>query len=219
MPGYLDKSAPSIEAEMSRYIDGDIVGKMVFKNLCLNVLGLQPWDLRIPLGRHGDLVDGRAVKTDALIEKTDVRRKIEIKFSRTVIPNRGLGNTRKGWAFSRLLTSPDKKRKRYDIAVCVGLALPGLEDSEYWEYLEKYRARLADKGIDVVPTALPYQVEFLALCGFFILPRKVIKADLFRARYGVLEKNKYRDYFAWGHEKDKCRELWRKAVAATGRKV
>jgi hypothetical protein len=32
-----------------------------------------------------------------------------------------------------------------------------------------------------------------------------------------MNHNKYSDFFAWGHQVDKCRELWARAVATSQR--
>ena len=40
MPGFLDRCAPSFEAEYLRYLDMDLFGKILFKNLATNVLGI-----------------------------------------------------------------------------------------------------------------------------------------------------------------------------------
>ena len=55
MPGFLDKSAVSVEAEYTRYLDPDILGKIVLKNFAMNVLGIDERHIRIPISRQGDL--------------------------------------------------------------------------------------------------------------------------------------------------------------------
>jgi hypothetical protein len=36
MPGSLDPKSPTVEAEYARFIDGDVLGKLVFKNFVVN---------------------------------------------------------------------------------------------------------------------------------------------------------------------------------------
>jgi hypothetical protein len=55
MSGFLDEFAASIEAEYTRYLDPDLLGKIVFKKFALNVLGIEKDSIKIPLSRHGDL--------------------------------------------------------------------------------------------------------------------------------------------------------------------
>jgi hypothetical protein len=55
MPGFLDPNAVSVEAEYTRYLDADVLGKIVLKNFAINVLGLDARDIRIPVSRHGDV--------------------------------------------------------------------------------------------------------------------------------------------------------------------
>jgi hypothetical protein len=52
MSGFLDPNAPSIEAEYPRYINGDIRGKILFKNFLLHRIGISPENIYIPLGRY-----------------------------------------------------------------------------------------------------------------------------------------------------------------------
>jgi hypothetical protein len=54
MAGFLDPRAPSIEAEYARYLDADILGKIVFKNFLIHRAGAAQAPLHIPLGRYGD---------------------------------------------------------------------------------------------------------------------------------------------------------------------
>jgi hypothetical protein len=50
MQGFLDPSAPSILAEYSRYLDSDILGKILFRNFFLNVLKFRENEIYVPLG-------------------------------------------------------------------------------------------------------------------------------------------------------------------------
>ena len=54
MSGFLDKGAPSTEAEYIRYLEGDIFGKIIFKNFALNILKIPERDVKIPIGKWGD---------------------------------------------------------------------------------------------------------------------------------------------------------------------
>jgi hypothetical protein len=52
MSGFLDADAVSVEAEYTRYINPDVLRKIVLKNFAINILGLQDRQVRIPLSRR-----------------------------------------------------------------------------------------------------------------------------------------------------------------------
>jgi hypothetical protein len=179
MPGFLDPRAPSIEAEYTRYLDNDILGKILFKNLCRNVLRFPDDELYVPLGKWGD-IGGRLVpKADAVIEQAGRRLEIEVKCAKVNIANRYAGRTRKTWSFGRFLTTPAGQRREFDIAVGIGVMLLGLEEPRYWEYLDQYKRELQLKQILVAPHAQPHEAMFLPMCGFFIMPLEAVRTNRF----------------------------------------
>jgi hypothetical protein len=215
MKGYLDKDAPSIESEYSRYIDGDIFGKILFKNIMTRVVGITPEGLQIPLGRHGDRISGKEQSGDAQVSVNNRWYDCEIKFARVNIANKTLGQTEENWAFASLLTTPTGGRKTYDIAIAIGARVLGIEDDRYWGYLNTMCLAHQRAGRAITPEVLPHQEEFLSLCGIFILPRQVISGKgYFRVTLRALAGNKYRDYFAWTHDYPRVRSLWHSAIDA-----
>jgi len=55
VPGFLDNQAPTPESEYVRFLEGDIFGKMLLKSYFLRVVGLNENDIRIPIGKWGDM--------------------------------------------------------------------------------------------------------------------------------------------------------------------
>jgi|ERR1019366_485092 hypothetical protein len=219
MPGFLDRNAPSIEAEYSRYIDGDLLGKLITKNLFNNVLGYPDDRLFIPLGRYGDadvkykpgLVEhdpGDGYVTTDLGQKT-----FEIKCARINIANRSLGHKSENWAFTNILNSPVKVRKKYDVVIAIGLSTLGLEDHRYWEHLAELRSQRATVGRKVVVEATPDEPSFLAICSFFILPIERVPTNFFRVNINTVDKSSYGTFRAWGDDAQKCKLLWEQAIS------
>ena len=136
MPGFLDPDAVSIQAEYTRYLDPDVLGKIVFKNFALNVLKLEPTRVRIPLSRQGDLGTYRD-SCDAGIRFGNRWYSVETKCSRWVVAKSCKANPSPRWMFSGLLHSAKgRERAEYDLIFAVGIDTPGLEDSlGYWKHM------------------------------------------------------------------------------------
>jgi hypothetical protein len=219
MTGFLDPSAPSTSAEYARYIDGDLLGKLITRNLLINRLGCAPSTVFIPLGRYGDAKvkyaeDGAVTHDlgDGHIEIGSRRITFEIKCARINIANRTRGDTSENWAFVNLLHSPGKAFKSYHVLVAVGVRTLGLEDENYWHHLEQVHARLRADGHSSNIDALPHEAEFLSLCSFFILPRTEIPTNYFRINVDSVSKSRHAQYRAWGHDEPRCKEVWTNAM-------
>ena len=219
MLGFLDNTAPSIEAEYTRYLDGDILGKLITKNFLKNRIGYKEDQIYVPVGRYGDskikyAKAGTVIhdRGDGSVKTNEGRVTFEIKFARINIANRCLGRTRENWAFANILRTPAKDRKRYDILIAVGLRTRGLEDDCYWKELKKVKAELATEGRRVTLDSRPHDVRFLTLCSFFILPRKKMKTNFFRLHVGAVENSSYKECQAWGDDPARCKAVWKQAL-------
>lgn len=210
MPGFLDVKSPSIEAEYARYIDGDVMGKIIFKSFLIHRIGLPITDIYIPLGRHGD----STCAGDAMVVVGSRRRSVEIKCANCNIVNRTIKDRdgRKNWAFAGLLKTPKGSSRSFDLAFCVGIQTLGLEDSRYWTDLVDLQAKAKRQGRDLDLTALPHQPSFLDRCCFFIMPRRGIVNTYFRVNVGAVAENKYQESYAWGYDMRRCRAIWGQAL-------
>lgn len=217
-PHALDPSAPSVRAEYVRYLDLDLLGKIIAKNLLLNRLGYSPSAVQIPLGKFGDAkakyMPGAVTHDlgDGHIETEQGRLSFEVKCARINIANRSLGHTAENWAFQGLLTTPGKSNKKYDILIAIGIRQLGLEDHRYWGHLEHTLQYLQLKGRPYKIDARPHEEVFLSLCSFFVLPLSHIKHNYFRINLNSIERSRYAAYQAWGYDEQRCREVWQEAL-------
>lgn len=216
MAGVLDRNAPSIEAEYARYIDGDVLGKILFKNFWLNKVGGSEEDIRFPVGRFGDVGLDVIFSADAQVKVDGRWRDVEIKLARVNIANRTLGQVAENWGFAKLLLTPSKKRKKYDILFAVGVRLPGLENPEYWSLLRAVVGKIVSDGYCVSERSLPHEADYMSFCGIFCVPYSEIGGDYFRVTVGALGKRRNKDWvrewFSWGMESERCAEVWKKTV-------
>jgi hypothetical protein len=212
MPGFLDQRAPTVQSEYARYIDGDILGKIVFKNCLLNLLGIPSSSITIPLGRHGDADSGGSDDATVLVGRRKLS--IELKSARFNIANKKYGQTKENWAFANLLKDPKTRSKRsYDIAVAIGLRVLGLENPNYWSYFDAVLHGYTSQGIAIDASTMPHEPGYLALCSFFIIPFAQVKTNYFRVTVDALPQSPYRLFHAWGFEKDRLKALWRSATS------
>ena len=140
MVGFLDLLAPNVAAEYARYIDGDLLGKLIAKNFLVNRLGYASEAVLTPLGRYGDArakyaTPGTVIHDpgDGHVHTTQGRISYEVKCARINMGNRHTGNTAENWAFVNLLTTPAKVPKSYDVLIAIGIATLGLEDELGWQ--------------------------------------------------------------------------------------
>ena len=213
MAGFLDSYAPSITAEYTRYVEGDALGKIIFKNFLLHRVGLPERDIYIPRGRHGDVESDRRLLADVQICVDGSWKDIEIKCARINIANRFLGAKNENWGFISLLTTGRiKQPKSYDIAIAIAVQILGHEEPGYWSYLEQLASKVNQKGTTKFTVeTMPHEEAYLNICGFFILPYAEIETDYFRVNRKALGSCRYARFFAWGHETDRCREIWESA--------
>jgi len=218
--GFLDPSAPNLAAEYSRYIDGDLLGKLIARNLLLNRLGYDRHTVFTPLGRYGDAKvkypsPGTVAHDPGDGHVFSGKRKItfEVKCARINIANRSLGGTSENWAFVNLCHSPGKVQKTYDVLIAVGVSTLGLEDDRYWKHLLALHERLRAQGHASKIDALPHQPEFLSLCSFFFIPRLKLKTNYFRVHVDGIDRSPYAAFRAWGYDETGCRQRWAAAIS------
>jgi len=158
MSGFLDEFAVSIQAEYTRYLDADLLGKIVFQNFALNVLGIERESIEIPQSRRGDLGS-----FDAGIIFENRLYRAETKMSRWIIQKRNKINPIPRWSFSGLKHSANKRTKRgnYDLVFAVGVDAPGLEDSVgYWRHFGSLKKAAKNEGRDFGLSAWPMNANF-----------------------------------------------------------
>lgn len=213
MSGFLDPHAVSVEAEYTRYLDPDILGKIVLKNFATNVLGLDPKRIRIPLSRLGDLGTYKDA-CDAGVRFENRTYNVETKCSRWVVATRCKANPSPRWAFSGLLHSArGRERSEYDLVFAVGINAPGLEDSlGYWKHLHSLKKEHEAEGRSFELSVWPHHQAFLSRCGIYILPREVISKNHFDVTIRTLSQRQDFDFFSWGHDIRRLRYVWQRAI-------
>ena len=218
MPGILDPYAVSIEAEYTRYLDPDILGKIVLKNFAMNVLGLKEKDIRIPVSRQGDEGNYKEL-CDAGIRIGSRSYSIETKLSRQIISakSRRTAEPAPRWMFSKLKYSARSKVERcdYELLFAVGINSPGLEDSrEYWRHLHTLRKKELAEGRPFDFSVWPHDAAFLTRCGFYIMPRTAIRVDHMDVTIRKIPRGKFDEFFSWGHDFGRLREIWQRAISS-----
>jgi hypothetical protein len=215
VPGFLDPNAVSIEAEYTRYLDPDILGKIVLKNFAINVLGLEPRHIRIPVSRHGDVGNYKDL-CDAGIRIGNRTYSVETKCSRHTVAKRSrLVDPRPRWNFSKLLYSARSRQERsdYELLFAVGIDSPGFEDSEgYWRHLHALRKKHLSGGRPFDFSVWPHDAAFLTRCGFYIMPRVAIRVNQMDVTIRKIPRGKDDEFFAWGHDFARLREIWLHAI-------
>jgi hypothetical protein len=217
MAGFLDPFAKSIEAEYTRYLADDILGKIIFKNFALNVLGVKPNDVSVTLSRHGD-TGTRRDSSDAGVRFQDRSYIVEAKISRWLVQKRNKISPINRWQFSKLKRSQSGTvRNKYDLVFAVGIDAPGLENP--WGFWQHYDTQMRSAKIAGEPCGLsqwPHTPEFLKHCGIFILPRDlVLLADFPNSLYVTVRSvatHRCSDFFAWGSDIPRLKSVWHRAV-------
>lgn len=213
MAGFLDAGAPNLTAEYGRYIDGDILGKMLFKSFLVNIIGLNESQVYVPVGRYGDVKGRSSLRADAQVDVDKERLDVELKCARVNIANRTRGDTQPNWAFGKLLATPQGiNRQSYDFAFAVGVLALGLEDPGYWDYLAQNARLHLEAGRDFKLDAAPHEAPYLMRCGFFLIPYGDIRTNFFRVTVSSIPTNQNRTFFAWGYEQDECRNIWSNCI-------
>ena len=222
MTGFLDLSAPNPTAEYTRYIDGDLLGKLIARNLLINQFNYSSGDIFTPIGRYGDAKPKYAKKGtiaqdpgDGYVQIADRRITFEIKCARINIANRARGDTSENWAFTGLRHSPAKMQKSYNVLIAIGLYVLGLEDSNYWSHLRSRHNLLQSQGHPSRLDALPHEQDFLSLCSFFIVPRLALPTNYFRVNLASVAASPYAAFHARGFDKQRCESIWQNAIAVT----
>jgi hypothetical protein len=213
MAGFLDPNAPNVGVEYRRYLDSDVLGKIIFKNFAINIAGCSELDVEVPIGRFGDARDAGKFLTDVPVRISKRWRQVEVKYARINIPNRHRGSRNENWAFSRLLKTADGSRKSYDVAFIVAARERGLEDPNYWRYEQVCEEQYRKSERDFDSNAMPHERPFLSRCGFLVIPRRDLEDNNFRVSHTTIGIEKYRDYFSWGSKPQDCRRVWKRAMA------
>jgi hypothetical protein len=208
MSGFLDPSAPSILAEYSHYLDSDILGKILFRNFFLNVLGLHEKEIYLPLGRR-DRYDDRKLSSDAQVLVRGRWLDIEIKSSHVNIIHPHRSRSLKCWSFSRILYTSRKKQKApFHFAFAVGVYSRGLGDPEYWDDLKLSAKLFKNSKKDFAPETLPHEAPFLSRCGIFLLPYRDIRTNDVAVTISAIKRCPYSRFFSWGDDIIQCRRIW-----------
>lgn len=205
MCGFLDQRAESIEFEYAIRCEPDYLGKTVFKNFCVNILGLDPSLLEIPLSKAGSGFIG-----DAKVRWKHMSLDIEIKLSH-LHPHKTGGDN---WAFSRVTETKKRRTKHpFDLAFCVGLITRDPANENYYEHRQSLKPKKGRGYLNL--NAKPYEKSFLNLCAFFILPYQTMRGmavNDFRPYFRSLESKPYFRYYSSGEDLDKCENIWRDAA-------
>jgi hypothetical protein len=220
MNSALDPNSPSIAAEYARYLDGDILGKIITRNFLLNLVGLKQAAIFIPVGRYGNArekyLEGGVVQNDPGDGHVDIQGRrvtFEIKLARINMGNRKTGSLAENWAFVNILHTPAKAPKSYDILIAIGLRTLGLEDDRFWSHSKEVHRNLRAREIPAREDALPHEPDFLSLCSFFVVPRAEVATNYFRINVDLVDKSPHARYRAWGHDAKQCTQVWQSAVA------
>ena len=216
MAGFLDPFAASIEAEYTRYINDDILGKILFKNFALNVLDVEKESVEIALSRHGDLGTHKD-PADAKIRFEKRSYVVETKISRWQVQKRNKINPIPRWSFSGLKHSKiGTERGKYDLVFAAGIDAPGLEDSlGYWRHFDSLKKSSKIEGRNFGLAKWPHERDFLNQCGFYILPRQFVFTHCSNSPYitirAIPERLDY-EFFAWGYDISRLRKVWGHAL-------
>lgn len=216
MSGFLDPNAVSVIAEYTRYLDPDILGKIVLKNFAIHVLGLESRDIRVPVSRHGDAGNYKDF-CDAGIRLRGRTYSLETKCSRHILAKKTrVLSPSPRWNFGRLLYSARSRRQRtdYELLFAVGIDSPGFEDSAaYWRHLHAIRTKHRKEGRPFSFSVWPHEPAFLERCGFFIIPRVAIRVDQLDVTLAAIERRPDFEFFSWGHDIQRLRAVWQHALA------
>ena len=206
----LDPGAPSLAAEMRRFLDGDYLGKLIFRSLLEGACGYEEDSqaIQIPLGRYGRLGEDSHSLYDAHIQHQGSDLAVELKLARINIRDAKRGNTNYNWAFNNLLRTPGRKQKSYDLAVCIGIQELGPDNPDYWNFEARLRAARVP-GVGASPGTLPY----LGRCGFFIFAFQEVPSNFLSSHLDLAHQGAHARFFSWGHDRDRCRRIWENAVA------
>lgn len=212
MPGFLDTAAPSVGAEYARYIDADPLGKIIFKNILVNVLGICEQDIILPVGKHRDHGRPHRLPGDARVKCNDRWIDIEVKFSH-LVSDKAKWNRQDAWAFSNcLFTSKAHRPKHYDLLFGIGILAPSVGADRYWESLLKLVESHKKSRRILNLKAFPHEPNFLLRCGMFCIPFDRIKSNGPKVAVRWITDNFYHDYFAWGYDRKRCRMIWSRAT-------
>jgi hypothetical protein len=218
MSGFLDLGAPSVLAEYSRYLDSDILGKILFKNFFLNVLRFREDELYVPLGRSARY-DDRKLCGDAHVLVQGHLLNAEIKVSHVNIVHPKSSRPLKCWSFSRMLYTTRKREKiPFDFAFAIGVHSRGLGDPEYWEDLRNSTRPRQSRTKNFDPETLPHESSYLSRCGIFLLPHRYIQRNTVAVTIHAIERCPYDRFFSWGDDIKKCRRIWMETLRTIRKK-
>lgn len=222
MPGLIDKFAPDVASEYLRFLDLDILGKMLFKNFLIHRIGLAETDIYVPRSRssRGDIEHEERLPADARITTAQGHLNVEVKAARINVANRSRDVPNENFQFVGCLETRDTKSTReFDLMVAICVRVPGLEDPGYWAYLTRQEQRLKEFRASFSATTRPHEPDYLNVCGFFVIPRNAIKTTTVRATIlsSRTPRCPYWGYFAWGYDHEACRSKWQAALRSLPR--
>lgn len=187
---------------------------MILKSYLLHVIGANDGDIRIPIGRWGDIGAAPHDLADASVCVDGRWVNIEVKLARLNIANKTKGQIQPNWAFNNILRTPSKATKCYDILFAVGVNVLGFENPNYWEHFRKIVFDLSVASPGPSDKVLPHEPAFLNICGAFILPFKNIPTNHFRVTVRALSASPFFKYFSLLSDQARCKKIWRSALAS-----
>lgn len=185
---------------------------MLLKSYLLRVIGLNECDIRIPIGKWGDMNAESHGAADASVRVNGRWLAVEVKLARLNIANKTMGQSKTNWAFNNILRSPSKAAKTYDILFAVGVNVLGFENPGYWEYFRNTISELSAADPSLSEAVLPHEPAFLNLCGAFALPFSSIPNNHFRVTLSALNASSFNQYFSWLSNSVRCKEIWGSAL-------
>ncbi|MNZ52431.1 hypothetical protein D3C78_702770 [compost metagenome] len=126
--GILDKIGNITDDEYISYLDGDILGKLIFKNFLINIANIPAEHIHIPAGRFGkksekykEIGEVQYPFGDGHVDIGGHKINFEIKLSRLSETNKHLGRKDEYWAFSNTIKSSKNRAKNYDLLIAIGI--------------------------------------------------------------------------------------------------
>src|SRR5881394_913143 len=204
MAGFLDPEAPSIRAEYFRYIEKDILGKILFKNFFLNVLNFREEAIYIPLGRS-PRYDERKIIGDAQVLVEGQWLDAEIKCAYMRITHYRRRNPLMTWGFDRVIRTAKRNNKSpCNFIFAVGINARCLGDPAYWTDVN--RLPQSSQSVDV--NTAPHQSAFLSCCGIFLFPHERFPRNNPSVTISRIRKSRYGEFFSWGNDIAGCCKTW-----------
>jgi hypothetical protein len=218
MAGYLDKNAESEQTEYISCLDGDYLGKVLFKNFLKNIIRLNETDFEIVIGKNGDTKFDSNFPGDATICTNGRKRVVEIKFARASFQGMERPTPNAGWTFSKVLQKDSGRHKKFDILFAVGITVPRLGSGYNQRQLMSIIGRSGRDSQYFSPYVYPHESDFLTSCGFFVIPQFAIETKGIDTTIRTVGVSRYGEYFAWGSDRCSCDRIWNRAMRSVNRR-